>query len=50
VLLTGYARDVSALTLNADITGTFALLRKPVLIHDLVDRIEVLLSARQPAA
>jgi nitrogen-specific signal transduction histidine kinase/CheY-like chemotaxis protein len=46
VLLTGYAGDAAAIAVGGAITGAFSLLRKPVRIHDLVDRIQSLLAAR----
>jgi ActR/RegA family two-component response regulator len=46
VLLTGYASDAAAIAVGGAITGAFSLLRKPVRIHDLVDRIRSLLAAR----
>jgi DNA-binding NtrC family response regulator len=46
VLLTGYASDAAAIAVGGAITGAFSQLRKPVRIHDLVDRIRSLLAAR----
>jgi CheY-like chemotaxis protein len=45
VLLTGYAGDDAALALGGLVSGAFSLLRKPVRIHDLVDRVQALLEA-----
>jgi CheY-like chemotaxis protein len=45
VLLTGYAGEDSTLALSGVVTGAFSLLRKPVRIHDLVDRVQALLVA-----
>jgi CheY-like chemotaxis protein len=42
ILLTGYAQDDTALAVSGAISGTFSLLRKPVRIHDLVDKIQAL--------
>ena len=44
VLLTGYASDTAALALCGVSTCSFSLLRKPVRIEDLADRIETLLA------
>jgi CheY-like chemotaxis protein len=46
VLLTGYAGDGAALAVGGAVTGAFSLLRKPIHIHELVDRIQALLAAR----
>jgi CheY-like chemotaxis protein len=46
VLLTGYAGEDSTLALGGIVTGAFSLLRRPVRIHDLVDRVQALLVAR----
>jgi len=46
VLLTGYAGDGAALVVGEAIPGTFLLLRKPIDIHDLVDRVQALLAVR----
>jgi PAS domain S-box-containing protein len=45
VLLTGYAGDDISLAVGGAVTGTFSLLRKPVRIHDLVDRVQALLAS-----
>jgi CheY-like chemotaxis protein len=45
VLLTGYAGDDAALAMGGSIIGAFSLLRKPVRIQDLVERIQVMLAA-----
>jgi FixJ family two-component response regulator len=50
VLLTGHAGDGAALATGADVAGAFSLPRKPVRIHELVDRIEALMAARLNAA
>jgi signal transduction histidine kinase/ActR/RegA family two-component response regulator len=47
VLLTGYAGDSTTLAVGGAITGAFSLLRKPIRIHELDDRIQVLLAARK---
>ena len=48
VLLTGYAAEDSAvIAIGGAITGAFSLLRKPIRAHDLVDRIQTLLAARE---
>jgi CheY-like chemotaxis protein len=44
MLLTGYAGDDAALAVSGAISGTFSLLRKPVRIHDLVDKVQALLA------
>ena len=44
VLLTGYAGDGAALAVGGAVTGTFALLRKPIRIHELIDRLQALLA------
>jgi CheY-like chemotaxis protein len=44
VLLTGYAGDDSSLAIGGAITGAFSLLRKPIRINDLVDRIQAMLA------
>ena len=46
VLLTGYAGDGTRLALSGATSGTFSLLRKPVLAAQLLDRIAALLAAR----
>jgi signal transduction histidine kinase/ActR/RegA family two-component response regulator len=45
VLLTGYAGDGASIALAGAITGSFSLLRKPIRLHDLMDRIQSLLAA-----
>jgi signal transduction histidine kinase/ActR/RegA family two-component response regulator len=47
VLLTGYAGDSTALAIGGAITGAFSLLRKPIRIHELDDRIQALLATRR---
>ena len=49
VLLTGYAGDGAALAVAGLVAGSFSLLRKPIRLHELTDRLEVLLAARQKA-
>ena len=46
VLLTGYAGDGAALAVGGAVSGSFSLLRKPIRLHDLIDRIQSLLAAR----
>jgi len=50
VLLTGYAGDAAHLAVSGAPPGTFSLLRKPVSVAQIVDRIEMLLAARTKAA
>ena len=45
ILLTGFAQDTAALAIGGAISGTFSLLRKPVLGDDLADRIASLIAA-----
>ena len=47
VLLTGYAGDGASLAVGSAISGTFSLLRKPVLGTQLADHISALLAARK---
>jgi PAS domain S-box-containing protein len=47
VLLTGYAGDSAALAVGEAIPGSFSLVRKPIHIHDLVDRVQALLAVRK---
>jgi FixJ family two-component response regulator len=49
VLLTGYAGDGAALAVGGAVTGSYSLLSKPIRLHDLVDRIQSLLAAREKA-
>ncbi|WP_162530452.1 PAS domain-containing protein [Rhodovastum atsumiense] len=44
LLLTGYVGDDVTLAMRGAVSGTFSLLRKPVSISELVDRIEMLLA------
>jgi PAS domain S-box-containing protein len=44
VLLTGYAGDGANLAVGGAVTGTVALLRKPICTEDLVDRLQALLA------
>ncbi len=46
VLLTGYARDGIALALGGAVSGSFSLLRKPLAVADLIERLRALLPAR----
>jgi PAS domain S-box-containing protein len=50
VLMTGYAGDGAALAVGGAITGTFSLLRKPVHIDELADRIQSVIAARTKPA
>jgi CheY-like chemotaxis protein len=50
VLLTGYSGDGVALAVESAVAGKISLLRKPIRAADLVDRIQVLLAARESAA
>jgi signal transduction histidine kinase/ActR/RegA family two-component response regulator len=50
VLLTGYAKDSTTLAMGGAITGSFSLLRKPIRIHELDDRIRALLARRKKVA
>jgi CheY-like chemotaxis protein len=45
ILLTGYAGDSAAMAAGGSIGGSFLLLRKPIPMQDLVDRIQTLLAA-----
>jgi signal transduction histidine kinase/ActR/RegA family two-component response regulator len=45
VLLTGYAGDGAQLAISGALSGAFSLLRKPVTVAQLADRIEALLAA-----
>jgi CheY-like chemotaxis protein len=45
ILLTGYAGDDAALAVSGAIRGSFSLLRKPVDVAHLVDRLSTLLAA-----
>jgi signal transduction histidine kinase/CheY-like chemotaxis protein len=45
ILLTGFAQDTAALAVGGAISGTFSLLRKPVLADELADRIASLIAA-----
>jgi CheY-like chemotaxis protein len=44
ILLTGYAGDGAALAAGASLSGAFLLLRKPIPMQDLIDRIHALLA------
>jgi CheY-like chemotaxis protein len=44
ILLTGYVQDTAALAVGGATSGTFSLLRKPVLINNLTDRIASLIA------
>jgi CheY-like chemotaxis protein len=50
VLLTGYAGDDAALAVSGAISGSFSLLRKPVGIGQLMDRINAMLANRTKPA
>jgi CheY-like chemotaxis protein len=50
VLLTGYAGHGAQLAIGGSVSGTFALLRKPVTVAQLADRIEALLAVVAPVA
>ncbi len=43
ILLTGYAEDSAALAVSGAVSGSFSLLRKPVEVRQLCDRITLLL-------
>lgn len=43
ILLTGYAEDSAALAVSGAVSGSFSLLRKPVEVRQLCDRIMLLL-------
>jgi PAS domain S-box-containing protein len=45
ILLTGYAADTTALAIGGAISGTFSLLRKPVLGDELADRVASLIAS-----
>nr|WP_294521260.1 cache domain-containing protein [uncultured Rhodopila sp.] len=45
VLLTGYSGDGVALALGTNVSGKIVLLRKPIRVEDLADRVHVLLTA-----
>ena len=45
ILLTGYAQESTALAIGGAISGTFSLLRKPVLGDELADRIASLIAS-----
>jgi len=44
ILLTGYAGDGAVLAAGGSVSGAFLLLRKPIPIQDLIDRIQALLA------
>jgi signal transduction histidine kinase/CheY-like chemotaxis protein len=50
ILLTGYSKDAIAVAAASSVTGSIALLRKPISISDLVDRIQVSLATPVEAA
>jgi PAS domain S-box-containing protein len=50
VLLTGYAGEAAHLAVSGPPPGSFSLLRKPVSVARLVDRIEMVLAANTGAA
>jgi PAS domain S-box-containing protein len=45
ILLTGYAQDTTGMAIGGAISGTFSLLRKPVLGDELADRIASLIAS-----
>jgi CheY-like chemotaxis protein len=45
ILLTGYAQDMTELAIGGAISGTFSLLRKPVVGDELADRIASLIAS-----
>ncbi len=47
VLLTGYATDSTGLAIGGAISGTFTLLRKPILGKELADRLASLIAAHR---
>ena len=47
VLLTGYAGESAAIAADAATTGSFSLLRKPIRLRELTDRLQSLLAARR---
>ena len=50
VLLTGYVGDGAVLAVGGAVSGSFSLLRKPVRVAHLVDRIQSLLAMRTGAS
>jgi len=50
VLLTGYSGDGIALAMGATVSDRFMLLRKPIHIQDLVDRVQSMLAAKAKCA
>jgi CheY-like chemotaxis protein len=50
VLLTGYSGDGVALAVESAAAGKITLLRKPIRVADLADRVQALLAAREPVA
>jgi CheY-like chemotaxis protein len=50
VLLTGYAGEAAHLAVSGGRPSGFSLLRKPVNVAQLVDRIEMVLAAKTTAA
>jgi CheY-like chemotaxis protein len=50
VLLTGYAGEAAHLVVSGAPPGAFSLLRKPVSVAQLVDRIEMVLAAKARSA
>lgn len=46
VLLTGFAKDDTAIAVSGAISGAFSLLRKPASFHDVLDMVQSLLAAR----
>jgi CheY-like chemotaxis protein len=49
VLMTGYVDDGVAIAVREAVTGSYSVLCKPFRLHELVDRIQQLLAARENA-
>ncbi len=49
ILLTGFTTDMAELAVGGAVSGRFSLLRKPIDIGNLVDRVAVLLDASETA-
>ncbi|KAF0212719.1 MAG: periplasmic sensor hybrid histidine kinase [Methylocystaceae bacterium] len=47
VLLTGFAKDDTAIAVSGAISGAFSLLRKPASFHDVLDTVQSLLGAKK---
>jgi CheY-like chemotaxis protein len=50
VLLTGYTGDGASFAVGEVVAGSYSLVRKPIHLKELVDRVESLLAARERAA